>query len=383
MASSARSRKLRWSAPFAAAVVVALIVAIPGLSAADSPSLPAISAQQLITKVQQVKPVDLSGTINMTTDLGIPNLSALSNAAGGGDHGSPAFSPTDLLAGSHTALVWLAGPDKTRVALQLDMAETDVVHNGNNIWTWDSSTKKVVHYTIAADTKPTTPARGDAQAATDPAEAVKTPQQLTDEFLANINPSTAVSMAAPISLAGQKAYQLVLAPHAGESTVDHVVIAVDSVTGLPLQVQVFAKGQKKAALSLGFSSLHYSTPAASRFAFTPPPGSTVTNKTLGGSHDATTAPVTPGTKAQADPNAKADQPVTVGQDWTSVAILKGVQIPRQLNDFLKAATPVSGSFGQGRVLESSLVNVLVMDDGRVAVGAVGTSALEAAVAAAP
>ncbi|MDQ1377374.1 MAG: hypothetical protein QOE15_1547 [Acidimicrobiaceae bacterium] len=383
MASSARSRKLRWSAPFAAAVVVALIVAIPGLSAADSPSLPAISAQQLITKVQQVKPVDLSGTINMTTDLGIPNLSALSNAAGGGDHGGPAFSPTDLLAGSHKALVWLAGPDKTRVALQLDMAETDVVHNGNNIWTWDSSTKKVVHYTIAADTKPTTPARGDAQAATDPAEAVKTPQQLADEFLANINPSTAVSMAAPISLAGQKAYQLVLAPHAGESTVDHVVIAVDSVTGLPLQVQVFAKGQKKAALSLGFSSLHYSTPAASRFAFTPPPGSTVTNKTLGGSHDATTAPVTPGTKAQADPNAKADQPVTVGQDWTSVAILKGVQIPRQLNDFLKAATPVSGSFGQGRVLESSLVNVLVMDDGRVAVGAVSASALEAAVAAAP
>jgi outer membrane lipoprotein-sorting protein len=383
MASSARSRKLRWSAPFAAAVVVALIVASPGLSAADSPSLPAISAQQLITKVQQVKPVDLSGTINMTTDLGIPNLSALSNAAGGGDHGGPAFSPTDLLAGSHKALVWLAGPDKTRVALQLDMAETDVVHNGNNIWTWDSSTKKVVHYTIAADTTPTTPAGGDAHAATDPAEAVKTPQQLADEFLANINPSTAVSMAAPISLAGQKAYQLVLAPHAGESTVDHVVIAVDSVTGLPLQVQVFAKGQKKAALSLGFSSLHYSTPAASRFAFTPPPGSTVTNKTLGGSHDATTAPVTPGTKAQADPNAKADQPVTVGQDWTSVAILKGVQIPRQLNDFLKAATPVSGSFGQGRVLESSLVNVLVMDDGRVAVGAVSTSALEAAVAAAP
>jgi hypothetical protein len=73
----------------------------------------------------------------------------------------------------------------------------------------------------------------------------------------------------------------------------------------------------------------------------------------------------------------------VGQDWTTVAIINGVQIPRQLNDFLKAATPVSGSFGQGRLLESSLVNVLVMDDGRVAVGAVSASALEAAVAAAP
>jgi outer membrane lipoprotein-sorting protein len=375
MASSARSRKLRWSAPFAAAVVIALIVAVPGLSAADSPSLPALSVQQLIAKVQQSQPVDLSGTINMSTNLGIPNLSALTDAAGGGGHGRPAFSPTDLLSGTHKALVWLAGPDKTRVALQLDMAETDVVHNGNDIWTWDSGTKKVAHYTMSAGAKSTT---GDAHAATDPAEPVKTPQQLADEFLANISPTTAVSMAAPIAIAGQKAYQLVLAPHATESTVDHVVIAVDSVTSMPLQVDVFAKGQKKSALSLAFSSLHYGTPAASRFAFTPPPGSTVTNKTLGGSHDTTADPARPdATKAQ------ANQPVTVGNDWTSVAIIKGVQIPKQLNDFLNAATPVSGSFGHGRVLESSLVNVLVMDDGRVAIGAVSASALEAAVAAAP
>ena len=138
--------------------------------------------------MQQVKPVDLSGTINMTTDLGIPNLSALTNAAGGGDRGGPAFSPTDLLAGSHKALVWAGGPGQARVALQLDMAETDVVHNGNNIWTWDSGSKKVVHYTIAADTKPTTPAGGDAHAATDPAAAVKTPQQLADEFLGQHQP---------------------------------------------------------------------------------------------------------------------------------------------------------------------------------------------------
>jgi outer membrane lipoprotein-sorting protein len=384
MASSARSRKLRWSAPFAAAVVIALIVAIPGLSAADSPSLRALSAQQLVAKVQQAKPVDLSGTIDMSTNLGIPNLSALTDAAGGGGHGRAAFSPTDLLTGSHKAAVWLAGPDKTRVALLLDMAETDVVHNGNNVWTWDSGTKKVVHYTIAAGTKAAAGTK-PAQATTDPAEPVKTPQQLADEFLANLTPSTAVSMGVPISIAGQKAYQLVLAPHTAASTVDHVVIAVDSVTSVPLQVQVFAKGQKKAALSLGFSSVHYSTPAASRFAFTPPPGSTVTNKTLGGSHAQSAdagAPKANAPQANA-PQDNANQPATVGQDWTTVAIINGVQIPRQLNDFLKAATPVSGSFGQGRLLESSLVNVLVMDDGRVAVGAVSASALEAAVAAAP
>jgi hypothetical protein len=43
---------------------------------------------------------------------------------------------------------------------------------------------------------------------------------------------------------------------------------------------------------------------------------------------------------------------------------------------------VSGSFGSGRLLQTSLVNVLVLDDGRVAVGAVTAGALEAAVASA-
>ena len=372
----ARTRRLRWFAPAAAAAAVALIAAIPGLSAADSPNLPPLSSAQLLAQVQQAKPVDLSGTINLTTNLGIPDLSALTDAAGGGGRGSQGFNPTSLLSGSHQALVWFAGPDKARIALLGDMSENDVVHNGADTWTWDSVTKKVVHYTRVVGT----PTGAGDTAPTEPAEPVKTPQQLADELLAQVTPSTTVSVAAPIMVADQKAYELVLSPHAAESTVDHVVIAVDSVTSLPLQVQIFAKGQKAAAVDLGFGQITYATPAASNFKFTPPPGSTVTNKTPNNG-DGGSAGAFPKTGAT-DPTAPKDttnKPVTVGQDWTSVVIFPQVQIPAQLNEFLKAASSVNG----GKLLSTALVNVLVMNDGRVAVGAVSPSALQAAVAAAP
>jgi outer membrane lipoprotein-sorting protein len=372
--ATARTRRLRWSAPVLVAAVIAMIVAVPGLSAADSPTLPHLTPAQLIVKAQQANVSAFSGTLSLTTNLGIPDLSALAGAAGGGGHGQ-SFSPTDLLSGAHKARVWFAAPDSARVAVILDMAEVDVVHHGQDIWTWDSTSKKVVHYTQPSDTGQA----GSSPKATDPTEAVKTPQQVADDLLAHLDPTTKATVGASVRVAGQTAYQLVLTPRAGESTVDHVVISVDSVTGMPLEVQTFAKGQKAAAVDLGFGDINYAKPAASRFAFTPPPGATVTTKALGGSHQAKSAD-------SADPKAATttdtSQPTMVGHDWATVAIFHNVQIPKQADEVLKAATAVSGSFGSGRLLQTSLVNVLVLDDGRVAVGAVTAGALEAAVASA-
>lgn len=373
MAPSARSRRLRWVAPFATAAVIALIVAVPGLSAAGTPSLPVLSPAQLLAKVQQANVDHLSGTIKMSTNLGIPNLSVLANAAGGGGHGPAGFSPTDLLSGSHEAGVWLAGPDQARVALLQDMAETDLIHNGADTWLWDSTTKQVTHWTKAA----TSHAGGSDATATAP-EPIKTPQQMADELLSQVTPSTSVSVAAPVKVAGQKAYQLVLAPHSVASTVDHVVIAVDSVTSLPLDVQIFAKGQKAAAVKLGFSKINYATPAASRFSFTPPPGSTLTGPGGASAHTKSGSQRIPAPEVTAP---TADKSVTVGQDWNSVAIFSNVQLPSQLNEVLQAATTVSTPAGPGRLLSTALVNVLVLNDGRIAVGAVNASTLEAAIAA--
>ncbi len=49
-----------------------------------------------------------------------------------------------------------------------------------------------------------------------------------------------------------------------------------------------------------------------------------------------------------------------------------------LNALLGSATQVSGSWGTGRLLQTSLVSVLITDSGRVFVGAVQPSVLYAA-----
>jgi hypothetical protein len=244
-------------------------------------------------------------------------------------------------------------------------------------------------------------------------EPIKTPDQLAKDLLDQITPSTTVSVTTPAYVAGRAVYELVLQPKAAESTVDHVGISIDSATGLPLRVGVFAKslpkGHSKLALELGFTSVSFSRPAASTFKFSPPPGSTVTtNDMRAGRHQSTAASNSDqANAAQAKANhgllhrrnlyhgqtdlypamtgqntLTTGKTVTVGQDWTTVAIMSNAQLPEQAYEVLRSATPVSGAFGSGRLVESPLVNALVLDDGRIAVGAVTPQALEAAVASA-
>jgi hypothetical protein len=49
-----------------------------------------------------------------------------------------------------------------------------------------------------------------------------------------------------------------------------------------------------------------------------------------------------------------------------------------LNALLQSATPVSGAWGSGRLLRTSLVSVLITDGGRAFAGAVQPSVLYAA-----
>jgi hypothetical protein len=256
----------------------------------------------------------------------------------------------------------------------------------------------VTHQTLAPHTKDGTKSTAKPAAAA-PQAPMKTPQQLANDFLGQITPSTTVSVASNVSVAGRSAYQLILAPHAATSTIDHIAIAVDSATGLPLRVQVFSKSQKSAVITLGFGSIHFSTPAASEFAFTPPPGSKVTTGTIGQTvvpstgpqvrvrvhrfgHRVTKGVMTPPTINPASNKAKETEK-TVGQDWTSVAIINNIALPAQLSQYFSGGTAVTGTFGTGHIIGSPLINVLILSDGRMAVGAVSPSALEAAVAAAP
>ena len=78
-----------------------------------------------------------------------------------------------------------------------------------------------------------------------------------------------------MTVAGEAAYQLVLAPKSPSSLIGQVRIAIDARHRVPLRVQVFARGAASPALQIGFTSISFGKPAAANFAFRPPAGAAV------------------------------------------------------------------------------------------------------------
>jgi outer membrane lipoprotein-sorting protein len=390
MPSSLRSGRIRWAAPFVVAAVIGLVAVVPTLSAgAATPSLPPLTPQQLLANVQQTNVQHLSGTIQLKTNLGIPNLGALAEVAG---HNS-GFNPTDLLSGSHSAQVWIDGPDRQKIKMTSSLAETDVIHSGQDVWTWQSTGSKVEHVVLSghgAAGKGTAGTGAEKPDSATKAGPMQTPAEAANAILAQIDPSTKVSVSKNLMVAGQKAYELTLTPNDNRSTVAQIAIAVDSNTSLPLRVSIFAVGQKAAAFQLSFTKLNYTKPSASNFNFSPPPGAKVTTKGAGTPQKAEPKVTTPEKasptpeKASPTPDTGAGKTQTVGTDWTQVVIFSNSgQLPRQANAVLHdSAHQVTGKFGTGWLVHTSLVNVLVLDDGRIAAGAVTPLALENAVATA-
>jgi len=361
MSSVLRTRRSRWLVPVVLAGVIGLMALVPTLAAgAQSPSLAPITPQALLEKVQAAHVDGLSGTIELTTNLGLPDLSALSGAVSG-DRGG--FNPVDLLAGMHSAQVWASDRGFKATYSDGPLSEDDVVATRHDVWTWQSQGQQVTHLVLPA---PSATGKQTAPSPTPPTgEPVETPDQVASAILGAVAPSTDVTVGDTATVAGRASYQLELRPRDANSTVDHVAIAVDSDSGLPLRLQIFAKGQSKVALEFGFSSLDLSVPSAGTFTFTPPPGAQVKTETVGGTHDASG----PG-------GHNASAPQTVGEAWGSVAIFEVGQLPPQAGALSRMATPLPD--GSGRLISTALVNVLLLDNGKVAVGAVSPAALEAA-----
>src|SRR5437763_6258404 len=188
MQSSPRARRLRWLAPVAVAIAIGLLGILPTLSSAATPDLPHITPEQLIAKVKQSNVQAFSGTFQLTTDLGIPNLSDVQGAA----QQSSGFNPADLLSGTHTATIAVDGPDRQRISMPGSLNEVDAFHDGQNAWLWESDGHKVTHYVLPAD-KPDANEPPDTQ--TPP--PTPTPDQLAKQLLVQITPSTNVSVTTP------------------------------------------------------------------------------------------------------------------------------------------------------------------------------------------
>jgi hypothetical protein len=400
------SPRARWAVPVVAAVAVGLaFVAPPLFASADDTGLPTISPEDLAAKVATAEPSPLSGTVVYTARLGLPELPF-------GDVGGA--NPVALLSGSSTMRVWSDGAQRSRVALLGPTSEYSVVQAGPEAWTYSSTDDAVVHYSLsAADAARYDDLAAQAEAGELPVQSdLPTPAEAGREAVGLAKQSSTVTLDAQTEVAGHAAYQLVVTPTSDTTLVGRIVVAVDAATSTPLRVQVWSKADTETpALEIGFTDVSFATPADSVLAFSAPAGASTRDVVVPLPDQPAAATATPGT-------ALPEGVSVTGTGWDTVVQSSGIDVAALLAGDPTAAAGLPGvnkTFGsqgaeqlykefvpeegsgspmgsldtsalydtlttavpEGRLLQSALLSVLVTDDGRVLVGAVPGSTLQA------
>lgn len=390
------SRKAaRYAVPVAVAGVAAATVAmVPAFANAGGPDLPKVTAQQLIEKVAASDVQQLSGTARITTDLGLPKIASglLGGAGMAGGSANPEDKVAQLANGSHTLRVAADGPDRQRLTFLDGKDEYSLIHNGDDVWGYDSKSNEAFHEKNAEAGQDKGKLGGKEHKTGDRLAA--SPQKMAEEILKAAGPTTDVSVGDTAQVAGRDAYQLVLKPKQSGSTIGSVQIAVDAKNGVPLRVQLLSAQGGKPIVDAGFTKVDFAKPAADTF-FTAPKGAKVTEGVdeagkgkAGGDEHWKALESIPGLGGlTGGPGGKGDVKV-LGEGWSTIArIDSGVNrslkdlendknAPKEAKQFLGAlGDKVTGKFGEGRVLSTRVVNALITDDGKVYVGAVTKDAL--------
>ncbi|TXS37447.1 LolA family protein [Streptomyces sp. OR43] len=392
-AGAGRRKAARYIVPVAVAgVAAATIGLVPALASSGDPDLPKITAQELIEKIAASDTQQLSGTVKISTDLGIPSMGGLTGSLvpdGAAGQGSASADPqqklTELASGTHTLRVAADGPDKQRLSILDDASEYSLIHNGDQVWAYDSKSNAVYHAKNAKNAKNAGSAHDrtgrskERQAAPDGVPT--TPKALAEQALKAADGTTSVTVDGTAQVAGRDAYRLVIKPEQSGSTIGSITVAVDAENGVPLKFTLRPSSGGKAAVDAGFTTVDFGKPDASSFSFTPPKGAEVTEADEAEGHG----------KAEAD-RAKGDLSAfegmnVIGKGWNTVAEIKtpggtalpsaeSGEVPAGAQQFLDAlGDKVTGKFGSGTVFKTRLVNALMTDDGRVYVGAVTKDAL--------
>jgi outer membrane lipoprotein-sorting protein len=234
----------------------------PAIASDGSPDLSPTTAEELLAQVAGSDTEQLSGTVRVdAAGLGIPALPDLGGMLGSvlGEAGGPAAALANVASGQSTLRVAVDGQERQRLAVMDGEDEFSVIHNGDQLWAYDSASNTVYQATA--------PEAGEG------AEGVLgglTPQEAAQRFLDAAGEHADISVDGTARVAGRDAYQLVVEPTGDElgGSVTSVRIAVDGETGVPLAVSASDDGGQ--LFDVSFSQITYEQPTGGTFEFTPP-----------------------------------------------------------------------------------------------------------------
>jgi len=411
------SKMKKWiPAVVAPATVVALSIAVPMQANAEI-DLPDKSASEILQMMNQDPDMSFSGRVTKVSNLGLPPIgnmpdiseSMVEEMEENTPEGMEEFIPrmtesnmvTDLveiISGTHEARIYVDGPDKLRVQVLDPMSERSMIVNGDTVWFYDDDklaaqfmTMDLAELEAKAEEYEAENSADIEQMIADLPFDINNPAEVADYLLAEASEYSEITVGVDQNVAGQAAYELIATPLATETTVDYVSVAIDAETGMALNVKVMAKGQTEPAMEIGFTSIDYSTPAASVFEFNPSSdvtvtemempaeftidGETYTKEELEAELEANKPTEAEYEELKAEYEASENMPVVFENGWASVVEMKLTEdMPVDMFEselFSGITEQVEGGF----VITSSLVNVLITDDGRVLAGAVTTDYL--------
>ncbi|HEY7796651.1 MAG TPA: hypothetical protein VIB61_02640, partial [Microbacteriaceae bacterium] len=399
------SKMKKWIPAFVApATVVALSIAVPMQANAEI-DLPDKTASEILQMMNTEPDMSFSGRVTKVSNLGLPPIgnmpdvseSMVEEMEENMPEGMEEFIPrvtesnmvTDLLeiiSGTHEARIYVDGPDKLKVQILDPMSERSITVNGDTVWFYDDDKLAAQYMTVdvaeleakAEEFENENSAEIEQKIAELPFD-INNPAEVADYVLAEASEYSDITVGVDQNVAGRAAYELIATPLAAETTVDYVSVAVDAETGMALNVKIMAKGQVEPAMEIGFTSIDYSTPDASIFEFNPSSdvtvtemempeeftidGETYTKEELEAELESKKPTEAEYEELKAQYEAMENKPVVYENGWASVVEMTLTdEMPVEMFDselFSGMTEQVDG----GQVISTSLVNVLITDDG--------------------
>ena len=231
----------RWLVVLVAAVA---FVATPLVISARPAASSDVSAAELAVRIQRSATVGWSGYVETDGTLQVPD--------------NESFATLAQLLGENTQLrVWWRNPADWRVDRIRSTGETDVFRQGGGTvrWVFESETA-----TYSPVSKIRLPDASDLL-----------PPTFARSLLQGVR-GTELRRLPARKIAGIAAAGLRLTPDEKATTVAHVDIWADSVSGLPLEVQLYGLGDQRPVLTTTLRELKLGTPSATTTRFTLPGG---------------------------------------------------------------------------------------------------------------
>lgn len=226
-------------------IAVALLASVPVVLQHRPAANADIPATELLARIQHSSGVAYSGYAESSGTLDLPSVSQFG-------------AVSDLLSSRTQLRVFARGSDDWRVDTVSPVGETDLHATPAGLWSWDyeSSTST---FTDGTGSEPARLPRADDLL----------PANLARRLLSQALP-TEVSRIGAARIAGHDAVGLRLRPVEPQSTIDRVDVWALAASGLPVRVNVYAKGASVAVLTTAMLDLSTSRPSAADTAFRPP-----------------------------------------------------------------------------------------------------------------